>query len=152
MKKIVTIALFSVYLLLQIGITTHVHMCHNQVSDIQLFDDSKITCELHANSHCCSVQKQETNCCESQSSCMAPHTESHETCCVNTTVLLQYINNTQYVSQKPSIQLYPIHIAKQTLITTEYTSEELHSTSFMEYTAPPPEDLVSLYCSYIFYG
>lgn len=152
MKKIVTIAIFGIYLLLQVGIITHVHMCHNSIADIQLFDKSNISCDIHENYECCKTENKQKSCCNAHATCSIKNSQTHESCCTNTTIILQYLNNTQYVSQSPSIQLYPIHIAKQMLITYENTSERVQSNLFIEYSSPPPEDLVSLFCSYIFYG
>ncbi len=152
MKKIVTISLFAIYLLLQIGITTHVHMCHETITDIELFNNSNITCTIHTNSHCCSTENNHNSCREPQISCATSHSGDDINCCENTTVLLQYLNNTQHVTHSPNIQLYPTFITKQSPLNIDWVEHDSQITSYIEYGDPPPEDLVSLNCSFIFYG
>ena len=66
--------------LLQIGITTHVHMCHETITDIELFNNSNITCTIHTNSHCCSTENNH-NSSRNHKLCATSHSGDDINCC-----------------------------------------------------------------------
>lgn len=152
MKKYIAIALFGFYLLLQIGITTNIHTCHNAISDIQLFQKTTLLYNHTELSDCCSASNSEHLCCNTHASCSIPPSTSNISCCTNTIVLLQYLNNTQIPSQSPIIQIFPKYITNDILLLTQCDEQIIQTYSYNEYSSPPPEDLISLYCTFVFYG
>lgn len=151
MKKIFAIITLSFYLMLSIGIIARVHFCHGTIEKLAIFESS-VKCnheytEINTKT-CCENPNNAANHCSTENTINS--TESN--CCDTQTLVIQFANNTQIVSQLFSLELYPIILSFTELHQTDDFKQTIVTSTFVDFSPPPLQEFYILYSSFIYYS
>jgi len=122
MRKILAILSVFLYLFTSTGVYANIHYCHSSIIDVGFFEEAESCC------------KKDT-----------------KPCCKDESLLIKYENISQRTSSfTPNNFISYIELTNCVVVFDEPVLDS--NDFFIDFESPPPKNLTSLYCNYIFYG